>query len=58
MPIKTRLTDCLDRASRALVLGGEAMGLIDDVLPAGAIVERMVAEAEAARAAGARRVMR
>jgi nitronate monooxygenase len=42
----------------ACVLGGEAMGLIDAVLPAGAIVERMVAEAEAALAAGARRVMR
>lgn len=40
----------------ACVLGGEAMGLFDAVLPAGEIVERMVAEAEAALRAGAARL--
>jgi hypothetical protein len=40
------------------VLGGEAVGLIDDVVPAGEIVERMVTEAERALAAGAARVRR
>jgi nitronate monooxygenase len=44
--------------STAAVLGGEAVGLIDDVLPAGEIVERMVTEAESALAAGAARVRR
>jgi nitronate monooxygenase len=39
------------------VLGGEAMGLFDAVLPAGEIVTRMVAEAEAALRDGARRVV-
>jgi nitronate monooxygenase len=38
------------------VLGGEAMGLLDAVLPAGEIVTRMVAEAETALRDGARRV--
>ena len=38
------------------VLGGEAMGLFDAVLPAGEIILRMVEQAEAALAAGARRV--
>jgi nitronate monooxygenase len=40
----------------ACVLGGEAMGLFDKVAPAGEIVAGMVAEAEAALAAGARRI--
>jgi nitronate monooxygenase len=39
------------------VLGGEAMGLFDAVLPAGEIVTRMVAEAEAALRDGARRIV-
>jgi len=38
------------------VLCGEAIGLIDAVLPAEEIVARMVADAEAALAAGARRI--
>lgn len=38
------------------VLGGEAVGLFDAVLPAGAIVAGMVAEAERALGAGARKV--
>lgn len=38
------------------VLGGEAVGLFDAVLPAGAIVAGMVAEAEQALGAGARKV--
>ncbi len=38
----------------ACVLGGEAMGVFDAVLPAGEIVSSMVAEAEAALRAGAR----
>lgn len=38
------------------VLGGEAIGLFDTVPPAGEIVARMVAEAETALRAGARRV--
>jgi len=39
------------------VLGGEAMGLFDTVLPAGEILDRMVEEAERALAAGARRIV-
>jgi NAD(P)H-dependent flavin oxidoreductase YrpB (nitropropane dioxygenase family) len=39
------------------VLGGEAIGLFDAVLPAGEIVTRTVAEAEAALRDGARRVV-
>jgi nitronate monooxygenase len=39
------------------VLGGEAMGLIDAVLPAAEIIARMVAEAEAALRQGARHVV-
>lgn len=42
--------------SIAGVLGGEAMGLFDAVLPAGEIVARMVAEAETALRGGARRL--
>jgi hypothetical protein len=34
-------------------MGGEAMGLFDAVLPAGEIVERMVADGEHALRAGA-----
>jgi nitronate monooxygenase len=43
--------------SVAGVLGGEAMGLIDAVLPAAEIVRRMVAEAETALRDGARRIV-
>ena len=39
------------------VLGGEAIGLFDAVLPAGEIVERMVDQAQAVLAAGARRIV-
>jgi nitronate monooxygenase len=39
--------------STACILGGEAMGLFDAVLPAGEIVERIVAEAERSLRAGA-----
>jgi nitronate monooxygenase len=42
--------------STAAVLGGEAVGLIADVPPAGIILERMVSDAERALAAGAARV--
>ena len=38
--------------STACILGGEAMGLVDAVLPAGEIVERIIAEAERALRAG------
>ncbi len=38
--------------STACILGGEAMGLFDAVLPAGEIVERIVADAEGALRAG------
>jgi nitronate monooxygenase len=44
--------------STAVIFGGEAMGLFDRVLPAGDIVRGMVAEAEAALRAGARRIAR
>jgi nitronate monooxygenase len=44
--------------SVACIFAGEAIGLIDDVAPAGAIVARMAAEAEAALAVGARRLRR
>ena len=40
----------------ACVLGGEAVGLFDAVLPAGEIVAGMVAEAERTLAAGARKI--
>jgi nitronate monooxygenase len=40
----------------ACIFGGEAMGVFDAVLPADQIVTRMVAEAESALRAGARRV--
>jgi len=40
----------------ACIFGGEAMGVFDAVLPAGEIVGRMVAEAEEALRAGARRI--
>jgi len=39
--------------STACILGGEAMGLFDAVLPAGEIVERIVTDAERALRAGA-----
>ena len=42
--------------STAVIFGGEAMGLFDRILPAGDIVAALVAEAEAALRAGARRV--
>ena len=42
--------------STACIFGGEAMGVFDEVLPAGEIVARMVAEAEDALRAGARRI--
>jgi nitronate monooxygenase len=42
--------------SRACVFAGEAVGLIDGVLPAREIVGRMAAEAEVALRAGARRI--
>ncbi len=42
--------------STAVIFGGEAMGLFADVPPAGDIVARMVAEAEDALRAGARRL--
>lgn len=42
--------------STAGVLGGEAVGLFDSVLPAGEIVARMIAEAETALSAGAARL--
>jgi len=41
----------------ACIFGGEAMGVFDAVLPAGDIVGRIVAEAENALRAGARRVV-
>jgi nitronate monooxygenase len=44
--------------SVACIFAGEAIGLIDGVAPAGAILARMAEEAEAALAAGARRVRR
>jgi nitronate monooxygenase len=40
----------------ACIFGGEAMGVFDQILPAGEIVSRMVAQAEDALRAGARRV--
>jgi nitronate monooxygenase len=40
--------------STACILGGEAMGLFDAVLPAGEIVERIVTDAERALRASAR----
>jgi nitronate monooxygenase len=43
--------------STAAVLGGEAMGLFRDVLPAGEIVARMVAEAEQALSDAQRRIV-
>jgi nitronate monooxygenase len=41
----------------AAILGGEAMGVFDSVLPAGEIIERMAAAAEAALRLGAQRIV-
>ena len=40
----------------ACIFGGEAMGVFDQVLPAGEIISHMVAQAEDALRAGARRI--